>query len=190
MSAEALSVTDGWAYVERNGKYGFCKKSALTKTAADPNASPTGYKKAKFKATVIYPGAKLYESASTDAASASAGLGATLSVAAYSKDLEWACVTNGSKRAFIPIKYLNRKSYPTVTGSGTAAQTLLKALMSLGYYDGKASDAVSGEMAAAAVRRFQVACGLPETVRGEALRFEQFADLTGKLRQIRPEGEK
>ena len=51
----------------------------------------------------------------------------------------------------------------TVTGSGTAAQTLLKALMSLGYYDGKASDAVSGEMAAAAVRRFQAACGLPET---------------------------
>ena len=40
------------------------------------------------------------------------------------------------------------------------------------------------------IRKAILACGLPETVRGEALRFEQFADLTGKLRQIRPEGEK
>ena len=40
------------------------------------------------------------------------------------------------------------------------------------------------------LREAVLACGLPETVRGEALSFGEFADLTGKLAQMGAEGEK
>ena len=68
-------MTGGWAYVERNGKFGFCAKSALTRTQADPGDAPSDYKKAKFKATVVYPGAKVYERASTSSKSKKLKLG-------------------------------------------------------------------------------------------------------------------
>ena len=157
-----LSIADGWAYVERNGKYGFCQKSALTKSAADPNARPTGYKKASFTATVVFPGAKAYETASTSSRSVKLKLGQEVKVTAYSKSLEWASVTNGTARAFVPIKHLSRAKYATITADGSAVQTLLKALLTGGYYDGIPS-ANYNSAAVTAIKRFQAACGLPET---------------------------
>ena len=157
-----LSVADGWAYIEKNGRYGFCKSSALEKTEADPDETPSDYVQASFTATVIDPNAKVYEKASTGSASTSVTLGAELNVIAYSRDLKWACVTNNVYRGFIPIASLNRGKYETVTGSGAKAQTLLKALLTYGYYDGLTTASASSEMAVAAVKRFQAACGLPQ----------------------------
>lgn len=157
-----LSVTGGWAYVERNGKYGFCAKSALVKTNADPSDTPSNYKKAKFNATVVYPGAKAYETASTSSKSKKLKLGQTVKVTAYSKSLEWACVTNGKGRAFVPVKHLSKGKYKTITSGGSALQTLLKALLVGGYYDGIPTTNYN-ESAVAAIKRFQAACGLEET---------------------------
>lgn len=157
-----LSVTDGWAYVERNGKYGFCKKSALTKTAADPESSPTGYKKAKFNATVVFPGAKVYETASTSSRSRKIKLGQEVKVTAYSRNLEWACITNGKARGFMPVKQLSKAKYTAITSGGSALQTLLKALLAGGYYDGIPT-ANYNTAASTAIQRFQAACGLEQT---------------------------
>ncbi|MBR2698737.1 MAG: SH3 domain-containing protein [Clostridia bacterium] len=157
-----LSVTGGWAYVERNGKFGFCAKSALTKTQADPGDAPSDYKKAKFKATVVYPGAKVYERASTSSKSKKLKLGKTVKVTAYSRNLEWACVTNGKGRGFVPVKHLSRGKYSPVTGNGSALQTLLKGLLTYGYYDGVPTTNYN-TAAITAIKRFQAACGLPET---------------------------
>ena len=157
-----LSVTDGWAYVERNGKYGFCKKSALTKTAADPNASPTGYKKAKFNATVVFPGAKVYETASISSKSRKIKLGQEVKVTSYSRNLEWACITNGKARGFMPVKHLSKAKYATIKSGGSALQTLLKGLLAGGYYDGIPTTNYNAA-ATTAIQRFQSACGLEET---------------------------
>ena len=157
-----LSVKDGWAYVERNGKFGFCAKSALTKTEADPDDAPTGYKKTKFNATVVHPDAKVYETASTAGRSRKVKLGQEVRVTAYSKNLEWACVTNGKTRGFMPVKHLSRGKYRTITADGSAMQTLLKALLTGGYYDGIPTTNYNAS-ATTAIKRFQAACGLPET---------------------------
>ena len=157
-----LSISGGWAYIEKDGKYGFCAKSALTRSEADPDEVPSGYKKASFTATVVYPGAKAYESASTGSKSVNLKLGQEIRVIAYSKNLEWACVTNGSSRAFVPVKHLNRGKYSTITGDGSAMQTLLKALLTAGYYDGIPTSSYNSA-ATAAIKRFQAACGLAET---------------------------
>lgn len=157
-----LSVTGGWAYIERNGNYGFCAKSALVKSEADPDSKPTGYKTANFTATVVYPGAKAYETASTDSRSAKLKLGQEVKVTAYSKSLEWACVTNGTTRGFIPVKHLSRAKYTTITSEGSAMLTLMKALLTGGYYDGIPSSNYN-TAAVTAIKRFQAACGLEET---------------------------
>lgn len=157
-----LSVTDGWAYVERNGKFGFCKKSALTKTDADPDASPTGYKKAKFNATVVFPDAKVYETASTSSRAKKIKLGKEVKVTSYSRNLEWACVTNGKTRGFIPVKHLSKAKYADINSGGSALQTLLKALLAGGYYDGIPTTNYNTS-ATTAIQRFQAACGLQET---------------------------
>lgn len=157
-----LSVKGNWAYVERNGKTGFCLKSALTKSEADPDEAPSNYKKANFTATVVYPDARAYETASTSSRSAKLKLGQEVKVTAYSKGLEWASVTNGKSRAFVPVKHLSRGKYATITSDGAAMQTLLKALLAGGYYDGIPTTSYNSA-AATAIKRFQAACGLPET---------------------------
>lgn len=157
-----LSVTGKWAYVERNGKFGYCAKSALAKTDADPGDTPSNYKKAKFKATVIYPGAKVYERASTSSKSKKLKLGKEVKVTAYSRNLEWACVSNGKGRGFVPVKHLSRGKYSPISGNGSALQTLLKALLTYGYYDGVPTTNYN-TAATTAIKRFQAACGLLET---------------------------
>ena len=49
-----------------------------------------------------------------------------------------------------------------MSGSGAALQTVLKALLSLGYYDGNPSTTYDAA-ATTAIKRFQAACGLNET---------------------------
>lgn len=160
-----LSVSDGWAYIEKSGNYGFCKSSALTKVTADIEEVPKGYKKGGFKATVIQTKARAYETASESADSVEVKQGTELTVMGYSKDLTWACVSNGASRAFMKINLLSKAKYDIVNSDGSAVQTLLKALMSYGYYDGIPSTSYNSA-AITAIKRFQAACGLSQT--GEA----------------------
>ncbi|MBR1559657.1 MAG: C40 family peptidase [Clostridia bacterium] len=158
-----ISVEDNWAYIEKDGKYGFISATALSAVAADPDDLPSDYKKADFEATVIDPDAVSYDNASTTANATPLDLGDTVVVIAYSTDLKWACVAAGSGMVYVPIKYLSRTEYQTVSGTGTAMQTLVKALLTYGYYDGTVTSTPDSSAITAAIKRFQAACGLDET---------------------------
>ena len=156
-----LSLSGEWAYIERSGHYGFCKSSALEKLEEDDNGGkPYGFVEGGFTATVVYPGAYAYESPLTSAQSVNLALGETVNVYAYNS--EWACIVKNSTRAFVPIKHLSRTVYSTVNGSGDGLMTLLKALVSYGYYDGVPSTSYNSAVPDA-IKRFQAACGLEET---------------------------
>ena len=162
-TVNVISVSDGWAYIEKAGNYGFCAYSALTLVGADLDEVPSGYVHADFSATVVTTGAKLYASASTGAAATSAALGTEYNVMAYSKDLKWAIVDNGGSPGYMLVSALNRSTYDTVSGTGAAAQTLLKALLEKGYYDGQVTASAASDMAVTAIKRFQAECGLSQT---------------------------
>ena len=162
-TVNVLSTSDGWAYIEKSGKYGYCKASALTKVEADPDEIPSGYKKASFSATVVDPDAMSYETESTTSESEELSLGATIDVTAYSPTKDWVSAIVDGRRAFVPVKYLSKSQYDTVASTGTAMQTLLKALLSYGYYDGLPTSTPDSATATAAIKRFQDACGLEQT---------------------------
>ena len=154
-----ISWSGEWAFIELNGRYGFCKVSALT-PSDEIDKIPDGFTEGGFTASVVYPGAKVYASASTSATSASLALGATVNVYAYNKD--WACIVWDNGYGFVPVKHLNRTSYETIDSDGSALQTLLKALLSYGYYD-MAPSTNYNTAAVTAIKRFQSACGLKQT---------------------------
>ena len=136
-----------------------CKVSALT-PSDEIDKIPDGFTEGGFTASVVYPGAKVYASVSTSATSASLALGATVNVYAYNKD--WACIVWDNGYGFVPVKHLNRTSYETIDSDGSALQTLLKALLSYGYYD-MAPSTNYNTAAVTAIKRFQSACGLKQT---------------------------
>ena len=163
-----LSVAGDWAYIELSGNYGFCELSALTRTSdLEKYKVPSDYRMGGFTATVVYPNAQVFASPSAAAASTGIALGKSVNVYAYSE--EWACVVNDSSYGFIPIKHLSKAEYSVINGDCDELQTLLKALLSYGYYDGIPTTAYSAA-ATAAISRFQSACGMSETgVADEAL---------------------
>ena len=149
----------GWAYIELNGHYGFCDLSALTRNDQLSSNIPSGFRQETFKATVIRPGAAVYAAPSTEAASAGVALGTEVTVVGYTS--EWACVTRGGVYAYIPVGMLSRADYAIVNGDGPATETLLKALLSYGYFDGIPSEKYSSA-AVTAIKRFQAACGMSQ----------------------------
>ena len=169
-----LSVSGDWAYIELSGNYGFCELSALTRTSdLEKYKVPTDYRMGGFTATVVYPNAQVFASPSASAASTGIALGKSVNVYAYSE--EWACVVNDSSYGFIPIKHLSRAEYSVINGDCDELQTLLKALLSYGYYDGIPTTSYNAA-ATAAISRFQSACGMSETgVADEALQRVLYA---------------
>ena len=160
-SVNLLSTSDGWALIEKDGKYGYCRASAVSAVAPDADELPSGYKKADFTATVIHPDAMRYVAESTSGEGTALALGATVNVTGYDEDLEWATIAVNNELAYVPIKYLSNAKYDTAT-SGSAMQTVLKALLSYGYFDGLPSTADSAA-ASTAIRRFQEAVGMEQT---------------------------
>ena len=154
-----ISWKNGWAYIELNGNYGFCSLSALTRNDQLYSDIPSNFKRETFKATVIRSGAKAYASPSAEAESIGIALGLEVTVAGYTS--EWACVVRGSGYAYIPVNVLSRADYATVNGDGPATETLLKALLSYGYFDGVPSEQYNSA-AVAAIKRFQAACGMSQ----------------------------
>ena len=186
VEVKVLSESGKWAYIEYNGKKGYCKLSALT----SEEKLPTGYAKGGFAATVVYPGAKVYSSPSTGAQSAAIALGASVNVYAYSAD--WAIVTRDKGYGCIPVQYLSRKSYELIAGDGEALEALLKALLGGGYYDAVPSKNYNAA-AISAIKRFQAACGLSET--GEAdestqrILYGGYAPVSGLLSKALSKGD-
>ncbi len=158
-AVNVLQTNDGWAYIELNGNYGFCELSGLSVEKAEQSV-PAGYASADITATVITSDARVYSSPNTDAENQKLQLGASVKVVAYNS--AWACVQQGSSYGFVAVKALSKASYSAIDGDGTALQTLLKALLSAGYYDAEPTTSYNAA-AIAAIKRFQKACGLEET---------------------------
>ena len=148
-----VDANSTWAFIELNGRYGFCKRAALTRSSDLPM---------QFQATVIAPNTPAYASRSTGAASATLAIGATVDVYAY--DDTWAYVGKGTVRGFVEVKYLNRDSFAEISSgdTGDAVLNLQKALEALGYFDGVPAGNYS-TMTTEAVKRFQAAIGLEQT---------------------------
>ncbi|MBQ8973300.1 MAG: SH3 domain-containing protein, partial [Clostridia bacterium] len=155
-----ISTSGKWAYVEFNGKNGYCKLSSLGKY--DPLE---GYKKETFTATVVRNGAKIYETASSSASSKALNLGADVAVSAYNDT--WAYVQIDGVKGFVQIAQLSRAQFATLSkgSTGSNVSVLEKALLIMGYLDGT-PDTTFDSATMAAVQRFQQA--LSRTASGEA----------------------
>ncbi len=153
-----------WAYIELNGKFGYCLLKGLKPTSeVSPSPSPStgpGDGTVQFEATVIYPNAPVYTNESTTSPSGTLPLGTTVSVYAYSGT--WAYVGKDASRGFMQIKHLNKDVYSTLSSgsSGNSVLALQKALEALGYFDGLPAGNYSS-LTEDAVSRFQAAVGLP-----------------------------
>ena len=154
-----ISWQDGWAYIELNGRYGFCRLDALS-TKAQEIKVPSGYKAGGFTATVVSQDAKVYASDSTDAQSKALSLGEEVTVYAYSA--KWALITLSGSHGYVPVKLLSRTAYATIDSDGESLLVLLRALLYQGFYDDVPSTSYNAA-AISAIKRFQSACGIEET---------------------------
>ena len=153
-----LQASGSWAQIKKNGRIGWCKLSALEKK--EPTGLPSGFSRVSYTATVITAGAKAYASPNTAADSTALGLGAALNIVAASSD--WAAYPSGSGYAYTPLSQISHKTYATVSDGSGAVDTLLKALLNHGYFDGNPSTSLSAD-ATQAIKRFQAACGLSQS---------------------------
>lgn len=189
-TVNVIKTRDGWAYIELNGNYGFCQLKGLT-IAEDQQDVPAGYKKGEFTATVVTRDARVYAAPNTSAENVSVKLGAEVQVVAYNS--AWACVKQDASYGFISVKALSKAEYAPISGDGTDLQTLLKALLSGGYYDAEPTTSYNAA-AIAAIKRFQNACGLEETgVADQAMLrivYSGYAPVSGLLYKSLSSGEK
>ena len=183
-----LQTSDGWAYIELNGNYGFCAAKGLT---TDDSGVPSGFRKVDVSATVISAEARVYASTNTGSENVAIKLGAEVQVCAYNDS--WACVVQDGQYGFIPIKLLSKSTYAAIDGDGANLQTLLKALLAGGYYDAVPTSSYNAA-AIAAIKRFQSACGLEATgVADQTLQriaYGGYAPVSGMLYKALSSGDK
>ena len=168
-----VKSSQSWAYIELNGKYGYCALDALTRTSdlteEDKNNSDNGEvigdKNPLGTATVIQATAPVYDSMTASNPKATLKLGETVSF--YGYDSKWVLIGKDGSFGFMPRQYLSADSYAELKeeDSGAAVKELEGALLALGYLDGAPSVNYTS-LTTAAVRRLQAACGMKES--GEA----------------------
>ena len=163
---EEVVVVDNngeWAYILRNGNYGFCLLSGLTPTANLPTQGPDD-STVRYVATVVYPKAPFFQSASQSSAYVTVSAGMTVNVYLFDNDTGWAYVGIDSQRGYMLLKHLNKETYSTLSSgsSGDAVLTLQKALEAKGYFDGVPAGNYN-TLTTTAVSRFQSAVGLSAT---------------------------
>ena len=155
---EVLEYNNTWAYITRNGNYGYCLLAGLTRTEdLDPSDGTV-----LCQATVVYPNAPFFQSASTSSAYVGVPVGTTVDVYAYNET--WGYVSINGQRGYMLIGHLSRNSYATLSSgsSGSAVLSLQQALEALGYFDGVPAGNYSS-LTQTAVARFQAAAGLSAT---------------------------
>ena len=158
-AVNVISVTDGWAWIELKGHYGFCDAGGIAIDKVQSRV-PAGFKEADITATVVASDARAYSATSTDTENVALKQGTEVHVVGYNGT--WACIEQGGNYAFVAVKALSKASYAPISGDGTALQTLLKALLTGGYYDSVPSTSYNAA-AIAAIKRFQSACGMEQT---------------------------
>ncbi len=152
-----------WAYVlSPSGNYGFCQLGGLTPTSQvqpDP-----GDDTVQYVATVVYPKAPFFQSASQDSAYVTVSAGTDVNVYKYNPSTGWGYVGIGSQRGYMLLDHLNKNTYATLAenASGAAVLVLQQELEKRGYFDGTPAGNYSS-LTKTAVARFQSAVGLNAT---------------------------
>ena len=170
-TVNVVKYTKKWAYIEKNGRYGYCKINALTKKKVEPSPTPNydddddyrrKYPNVQFTATVVYEYAPVYDEPTVDGLSIKLPAGMAVDVYAYSKN--WAYVGINNKRGFIQKKYLNATEYQELSSGDTGSEVLKlqTELEENGYFDGIPAGTYS-TLTTAAVKRFQAEIGLTQT---------------------------
>ena len=159
-----VSTEGSWAYIELNGKYGYCAVSALTSQSSNgadageviDGRSPLG------TATVIQTSAKVYASKSTSSASTTLRMGETFSF--YGYDSTWVLVGRDGAFGFMLRQDLNAENYPELKleDSGAGVVQLETALLTLGYLDTVPASNYTA-ITAQAVQRLQAALGISQS---------------------------
>lgn len=165
-TVNVIAYNNTWAYIEKNGYYGYCATSALTTGSISGGDKDEQFRRmypnAIGTATVIVSGAPAYLAASPSTVYARLPLGQTVDVYAYND--KWTYLGVGGKRAFVETKYVSAAAYSALgtSSSGSAVTALQKALEKLGYLDGT-PDGSYGAQTVNAVQRFQSAVGFSQT---------------------------
>ena len=152
-----------WAYVlSPSGNYGFCLLSGLTPTSqVQPGPDDDTV---QYVATVVYPKAPFFQSASQDSAYVTVSAGTSVNVYHYNPTSGWGYVGIGDQRGYMLLSHLNKNSYATLAegSSGAAVLVLQQELEKRGYFDGVPAGNYSA-LTETAVARFQSAVGLSAT---------------------------
>lgn len=153
------AYNDTWAYIELNGRYGYCAISALQKLSDSQNEISKG------QATVVAASAMFYESASTSSRATNLAIGTSVDV--YSYDSTWVYCGYMGYKGYMLISALSAASYDELESgdSGAAVTQLETALLQLGYLDSVPGTSYNAQTTQA-VQRLQAACGM--TVNGVA----------------------
>lgn len=154
-----INTNGGWAYIELNGQYGFCKASGLTVDTQEEGV-PAGFRTANITATVVMPDAKAYASINADAENVALALGSEVQVVGYNSS--WACISQNGVYAFVTLKALSKTPFESISNDGSELEALVKILLTGGYYDSIPSASYNAA-AISAIKRFQSACGMTQT---------------------------
>ena len=154
-----INTNGGWAYIELNGQYGFCKASGLTIDTQEEGV-PAGFRTANITATVVMPDARAYASTNADAENVALALGSEVLVVGYNSS--WACINQNGVYAFVTLKALSKTPFEPISSDGLELEALVKILLAGGYYDSIPSTSYNAA-AISAIKRFQSACGMTQT---------------------------
>ena len=154
-----INTNGGWAYIELNGQYGFCKASGLT-VDTEEEGVPAGFRTANITATVVMPDARAYASTNTDTENVALALGSEVQVVGYNSS--WACISQNGVYAFVMLKALSKTPFESISNDGSELEALVKILLTGGYYDSIPSASYNAA-AISAIKRFQSACGMTQT---------------------------
>lgn len=162
-----VSTSGEWAYIELNGRYGYCALDALSGSSAQPPVDQPeepgeviGDKSPLGTATVVQASAPVYDSMNnTSSQKSTLKLGETVSF--YGYDSRWVLVGVNGQFGFVPRQYLSAQSYAELEpeDSGSAVKELENALLALGYHDGVPGSNYNS-MTSDSVKRLQSACGM------------------------------
>ena len=160
-----LIRTEGsWAYIELNGRYGYCSVNALTtQSSGDKDQGEViDGREPLGTATVIQSSAKAYSSMSTSASSTTLKMGETLSF--YGYDSKWVLVGRDGTFGFMLRTSLSAVSYAELAleDSGAGVVQLEEALLNLGYLDTVPGSNYTSNTVTA-VQRMQAAIGMSQS---------------------------
>lgn len=164
-----VQASSGWAYVEKDGQYGYCDSDAITANdlllpddEEEDESEIINGKHPKGTCTVITAQAGVYSGKSTSKQVGTLTMGDTVSF--YGYDSKWVQVAVNGKPAYMQRSVLSADSYTELKNedSGAAVSELEKQLLALGYLDSVPSTNFSSSTVNA-LKRLQEACGMEQS---------------------------